>query len=127
MKLMLIRMYLGPRYTIGKLYVDGAYFCDTMEDVVRDVKIMHQTAIPYGTYKIILNYSNRFKRVMPRLLNVPGFDGILIHSGNTHQDTSGCLIVGDNKEVGRVINSKLRYNILFNLLCVQKDISIEIL
>lgn len=115
MKLSLKRRFLAKDYTIGSLYIDGKYFCDTLEDRVLDtnrngkfdegVKIPHQTAVPYGTYKVIVNMSPRFKRMLPRLLNVPYFEGILIHRGNKHEHTSGCILVGENKVKGGLINS----------------------
>lgn len=100
------RTFKGPDYTIGKMYLDGKYFCDTLEDAVRPVKIKNQTAIPEGEYKVIVNISPRFGKVLPRLLDVPGFEGVLIHSGNTKEDTSGCILVGENKEKGKVLNSR---------------------
>lgn len=109
MKLKLTRLFLRDTYTIGKLYIDGQYFCDTLEDKVRDLsrekKILGQTAIPAGEYEIVVNVSPRFKRKLPRLLDVPGFDGILIHRGNTSEDTAGCILVGENKAKGKLINS----------------------
>lgn len=109
MKLQLERKYLKPEYTIGQLKVDGNFFCDTLEDQVRDLsrekKVPGQTAIPAGKYEVIVNISPRFKRKLPRLLNVPGFEGILIHRGNTPEDTAGCILVGENKAKGKVINS----------------------
>lgn len=109
MKLELIRLYKKDAYTIGKLYVDGQYFCDTLEDKVRDLssekKIPGKTAIPAGSYEIIVNVSPRFGRKLPRLLNVPGFEGILIHRGNSPEDTAGCILVGENKVRGKVIHS----------------------
>lgn len=109
MKLHVKRLYLRPDYTIGKLYVDGTYFCDTLEDRARDLtkekKVSGRTAIPVGTYEVIVNISPRFRRKLPRLLNVPEFDGILIHRGNTAEDTAGCILVGENREKGKVINS----------------------
>ena len=129
MKLKLERTYKSPTYTIGKLYIDGVYFCDTIEDTdrgltqtmtdaqIKSKKVYGQTAIPTGTYRVIISYSNKFKRQMPLLLNVPGFLGIRIHSGNTEKDTEGCLIVGKNKVVGKVIESKDTYNKLFSMLC----------
>ena len=96
-------------YTIGRLFVDGKYFCDTLEDRCRDLdkekKVMNETAIPEGTYEVIVNVSARFKRKLPLLLDVPHFSGIRIHRGNTDKDTSGCILVGENKQPGRVINS----------------------
>lgn len=95
-------------YTIGKMYIDGTYFCDTLEDKVRDIgetKIAGETAIPYGRYKVVVNMSPRFKRELPLLLNVPRFEGIRIHRGNTDKDSSGCILVGENKVKGKVINS----------------------
>ncbi|MBD9177965.1 MAG: hypothetical protein EGP82_02115 [Odoribacter splanchnicus] len=109
MKLQLERKYLKPEYTIGQLKVDGTFFCDTLEDRVRDLsqekKVPGQTAIPAGKYEVIVNISPRFKRKLPRLLDVPGFEGVLIHRGNTPQDTAGCILVGENKIKGKVINS----------------------
>lgn len=109
MELKLIRRYKKPDYTIGELFVNNRYFCDTLEDCVRDLskeeKIAGLTAIPAGTYEVIVNISPRFKRKLPRLLNVPGFEGILIHRGNIPQDTAGCILVGENKIKGQVVNS----------------------
>jgi hypothetical protein len=108
MKLTLKRIALRPTYTIGKLYIDDVYFCDTIEDTVRDLnkngkfdngekKVYSKTAIPYGTYEIKWTYSPRFKKYTPQLMNVPSFEGIRIHAGNTSADTEGCLILGENK------------------------------
>lgn len=117
MKILIKRRYIGSEYTIGSMFLNDTYFCDTLEDVVRDHnkdgvlngpnenKVNGKTAIPYGEYKVIVNESPRFKRRLPRLLDVPHFDGILIHRGNTHEDTSGCILVGENKVKGKVINS----------------------
>ena len=129
MELTLKRIALKSEYTIGKLYVDGEYVCDTIEDTVRDldkdgkfangeVKIPGKTAIPYGRYEITMKvkspkYSNfskyswakKYDGYLPRLLNVPQFDGVLMHVGNSALDSEGCIIVGENKVVGKVINS----------------------
>lgn len=109
MKLKVERRFLSSEYTIGRLEVDGIYFCDTLEDRVRDLsqekKVPGETAIPAGKYQVIVNISPRFKRKLPRLLDVPGFEGVLIHRGNTPQDTAGCILVGENKIKGKVINS----------------------
>ncbi len=137
MKLLLKRIALRPTYTIGKLYIDGVYFCDTIEDAVVDMdksgkfdgkekKVYGESAIPYGTYKVILNVSPRFKRLLPRLLAVPHFDGILIHRGNTAIDSHGCIIVGKNKSVGMVVDSAVTEKELVKRLTGAKDIEIEI-
>ena len=119
MELTLKRIAKKDTYTIGKLYVDGEYFCDTLEDKdrgltsdmsledIKKVKVYGQTAIPSGRYRVTMNMSSRFKKVMPLLLYVPGFDGIRIHSGNTAADTQGCILLGQNKVVGKVINSRI--------------------
>lgn len=112
MKLTLKRRFFGENYTIGSLCVDGEYFCDTLEDTVRDLagqgaatKVYGETAIPAGTYKVIVNVSPKFGRELPRLLDVPHFQGILIHRGNTAADSAGCILVGENKVKGKVVNS----------------------
>ena len=109
MMLELNRIAKKPLYTIGRLFVDGKYFCDTLEDRCRDLdkeeKVMNETAIPEGTYEVIVNVSVKFKRKLPLLLNVPHFTGIRIHRGNTDKDTFGCILVGENRQVGRLINS----------------------
>ena len=137
-KLKLKRIYKGLKYTIGKLFIDDEYFCDTIEDTDRGLKssmsieyikkkkVYAKTAIPTGTYKIEMTYSNKFKRVLPLLVDVKGFSGIRIHRGNTEIDSSGCIIVGENKVKGKVINST-RYEIaLVNKLSNEDDIEITI-
>ena len=129
MKLLLKRIALKEDYTIGKLYINDKYFCDTLEDAVRDVKIKHKTAIPKGIYKVTLTASPRFKRILPRLHNVPEFTGVLIHRGNTIDDTSGCILVGENKKKGMVLNST-KYEVeLVTILTKSnsKNITIEII
>lgn len=109
MELNLKRIALREDYTIGRLFIDGQYWCDTLEDRVRDLgketKVPGRTAIPKGTYDVVVNVSPKFKRLLPRLLRVPRFDGVLIHRGNTAADTAGCILVGENKAVGKVLNS----------------------
>ncbi|MBE9488449.1 MAG: hypothetical protein IMY73_04615 [Bacteroidetes bacterium] len=114
MKLKLKRIYRCESYTIGKLYIDGVYFCDTLEDPVRprEVKINGDTAIAFGTYDVIITMSPRFKKRMPLLLNVPNFEGVRIHSGNTAKDTEGCILVGRNTVKGMVRKSRKTYNAL---------------
>lgn len=143
MKLVLDRIFKGKDYTIGKLYIDGEYLCDTLEDTdrgikqsdslskIQAVKVYGKTAIPIGTYTIITNQvSPKFKdRVwakpyngkLPRFLNVPGYEGVLIHVGNKPEDTLGCILVGDNKVKGQVINSTARFNQLMNKLQKASD------
>lgn len=103
-------------YTIGKMYIENQYFCDTLENKIIDVnkngrfdgnekKVYGESAIPYGRYEVCLNISPKFKRLLPRLINVPHFEGILIHRGNSPKDTAGCILVGENKKKGMVLNS----------------------
>lgn len=107
MKVEVKRTFKGTEYTIGKLYIDGHYLCDTLEDTVRNgVKIAGKTAIPAGTYKVKKTMSPRFKKVLPEILNVPGFTGVRIHAGNTAADTDGCLLLGLNKKKGQVLESQ---------------------
>lgn len=140
MKLTLKRIALRPTYTIGKLYIDDVYFCDTIEDTVRDLnkngkfdngekKVHSKTAIPYGIYEIKWTYSPRFKKYTPQLMNVPSFEGIRIHSGNTSADTEGCLILGKNKQVGKVLNSRDTINKFYPIIkeaCSNGKVTIEI-
>lgn len=148
MKLLLKRIALRESYTIGKLYVNGTYFCDTCEDRVRDNnidgdlddigegKVYGQTAIPYGTYKVTMNvqslkYSQRAayawcKGYLPRLVDVPHFEGILIHSGNDATHSAGCILVGENKVRGQVINSMATLKRLVNILKGADNITITI-
>ncbi len=110
MKLRLVRRFKGDTYTIGSLSVNGEKFCDTLEDRVRDLaggeaKVPGETAIPEGRYRVIVNRSPKFGRDLPRLLDVPMFEDVLIHRGNTAEDSAGCILVGENKEKGKVIHS----------------------
>ena len=128
MNITLDRIAKKAKYTIGKLYINDQYFCDTLEDTDRGLtqsmteqqigskKVYGETAIPTGTYRIIISYSNKFKKQMPLLLNVPGFAGIRIHSGNTEKDSLGCILVGKNKAVGKVLESRDTYSKLFSIL-----------
>lgn len=108
MELLVQRIAKKSDYTIGRLFVDGRYVCDVLEDRVREpgVKVPGETAIPAGRYRVIVNVSPKFKRELPRLLDVPGFEGILIHAGNSARDSSGCLLPGENTQKGRVLNSR---------------------
>jgi len=119
MKLTLKREYFDT-YTAGKLYVDGLYFCDTLEDISRPVKIKHETCIPEGVYKVVVSYSPRFKCKLPLLLNVPNFIGIRIHAGNITANTSGCILVGKIKN-NRLFSSKSTLTNLLTVLRRSKD------
>lgn len=125
------RKYKKPAYTIGNLYIngerltDGKHYCNTLEDTDRGLKSSMtpaqiaklkkygQTAIPTGTYPVVLAWSNKFKKEMPHIERVPGYSGILIHPGNTAADTLGCILVGENTQVGRVNNSRYWFDILY--------------
>jgi len=127
------RTYFSPTYTIGKWFINGVLWCDTIEDVNRDLnkdgdlkdlgetKIMHKTCIPFGRYEVIVNMSGRFKRLLPRLLNVPEFDGILVHNGVDETSSSGCIIVGENKEKGKVLNSRFWMNKITDYLYTEQQ------
>ena len=121
MELDLERIARRETYTIGRLSINSSYFCDTLEDKVRvlnsfEDKVYAKTAIPIGRYKVILSYSNRFKKVLPEIVNVQFFKGIRIHSGNDENDTEGCILVGENKVKGKVINSRKTMDKLMPIL-----------
>lgn len=139
MELIIDRKYKKQSYTISNLYIDSKWFCNVLEDadrglddsmsedMIRTLKKPSITAIPRGTYEITLDVvSPKYSKVqfykdvcngkVPRLKNVKGFDGILIHAGNTDKDSSGCLLVGQNKVKGQVVNSKETFKQLYNLL-----------
>jgi hypothetical protein len=134
MNLLLERVHLDPIYTIGKMSIDAKYFCDSIEDTVRDidksgkidgteVKVHGRTAIPYGEYEIDMTViSPKFSKYkqyafcggkLPRLKNVPGFDGVLIHIGNFTKDTEGCILVGKNTIKGQLTNSTETFKALY--------------
>ena len=127
MKIVVVRDTFTENSTIGKMLIDGAFFCYTLEDTIRDTKIAGETAIPYGTYKVIVNMSNRFKRLMPLLLNVPNFEGVRIHAGNVKADTHGCILVGATKGKDFIGDSKVTFNKLMTKLNGVKDITLEII
>lgn len=143
MKITLRRKFKGPTYTVGDLSVNGKFFCNTIEDTVRELpatcpdtsrgrscickeKVREKTAIPAGTYRITLEYSSRFKRRMPYLHDVPHFLGILIHTGSTETDSAGCIIVGENTVKGKVLNSRATFGRLYALLEKEEEITIQI-
>ena len=150
MKLTLKRTFKGPRYTIGKLFINGVYECDTLEDQDRGLtsqmsleeikakKVYGETAIPTGTYSINMTtvspkfkdraWAKPYKGILPRLENVKGYEGVLIHVGNKAEDTLGCILVGENKVKGQVINSTAAFYELMTVLLKAKSIgeSIEL-
>lgn len=143
MKLRLKRVLLGKAYTIGKLYINNKLFCDTIEDEVRALptecegiasgsqchckeKVYAQTAIPPGIYKITMEYSPKFKRVLPYLHDVPHFSSILIHPGVDEKSSAGCIIVGKNTVKGKVTASRATSDALNAILSTAKDITITI-
>ena len=145
MKLTLKRIARKEGYTIGRLYIDDnpKPFCDTLEDrdrgleqampldMIKRIKVKGETAIPTGTYELSMRHiSPKYSRkkafaftggVMPRLLNVPGYEGVLIHSGNTAADSEGCILVGENKAVGKVLNSMATFKALWSVLNQRKS------
>lgn len=116
MELLLKRIHKTANSTIGELSINGKFECYILEDIEREVKIKGKTAIPKGRYEIAITYSNRFKKLLPLLLNVPNFEGIRIHTGNTAKDTEGCLITGKNRGIDIVSNSRLAFESLFSKL-----------
>ncbi len=127
MELTLKRDVVGPDFTLGKLSVDGVFFCYTVEDTIRDVKVAGKTAIPFGRYKVILNMSNRFQKIMPLLLDVPNYEGVRIHSGNTAADTEGCIIVGMERTKDGVALSRICWEKLMEKLKDQAIMYINII
>lgn len=148
MKLTLKRIAKKNLYTIGKLYIDGKYFADTIEDKDRglkqtmpleeitSIKVKNETAIPTGTYSVNMNivspkfkdraWAKPYNGKIPRLINVPGFDGVLIHPGTDQNSTSGCVIIGQNKVVGKVINSQATFKRLMSILPTKEPITLTI-
>lgn len=141
MELNVRRIARKDGYTIGRLFINNEYFCDTLEDTDRGLKgtmqvneilakkVKAQTAIPTGKYDVILTFSPRFKRVLPLLLNVPGYQYIRVHNGNRPDSTEGCLLVGENKIKGQVINSRATLEKLMSVLldCEKRKEKVTIL
>ena len=118
MKLTLWRKWITEQSSIGELLVNGKHECFVLEDPPRDVKVPGITGIPAGLYQVIITYSPTFKREMPLLVGVPGFEGIRIHPGNSADDTSGCLIPGRTHSVDWVGQSRLAYGDLYDKIRV---------
>lgn len=125
MELTLNRIFLGSSATIGELYIDKKYIADTLEDRVRPEgeKVYGKTAIPEGTYEMVLSYSPRFKKILPEILNVPNFTGIRIHSLNKAEESEGCIGVGEwnGKDTNWISNSRKAFNKLFAILQEASD------
>lgn len=148
MEILVKRIAKKSKYTIGKMYIDGQYICDTLEDTDRGLnqnmslkeinnkKVYGETAIPTGTYKVDMNtVSPKFKSrtwakpyggKLPRLVSVPGYDGVLIHPGNKAEDTLGCILVGENKAIGQVLNSQITFKRVMSILTEGTNITIII-
>lgn len=131
MKLKLQRYLFADDYTMGLLFIDGIFFCDTIEDKYRgqnltNTKVTNETCVPYGVYSVKITYSSKFKKDMPQLLDVPYFSGVRIHSGNKATDTSGCIIVGVKSKNGEVVESRKTYNALMRRLETANNIKIDI-
>ena len=122
------RFEFKDTHTVGKLYINGSYECFTLEDAVRNgTKVIGKTAIPIGTYKVIIDASTRFKQDMPHILDVPDFTGVRIHAGNTSADTDGCILLGSTWAGKDFIgNSKIAYKKFFDKLKQNKTVSITI-
>ena len=127
MKIEVKRLYKTENSTIGELKIDGKFECYTLEDKERPVKIKCETAIPKGTYKVIINQSNRFKKLLPLLLSVPNFEGVRIHPGNTNHDTEGCILVGRTKSKDFIGQSRKAFESLFAKIKEAKEITLTII
>ena len=132
MELILTRIARKAEYTIGRLEDEnGKRICDTLEPTWRDykggeMKIPKKSAIPEGTYRVVTTYSLRFRKYLPLLVGVPGFEGVRIHAGNTSRDTEGCILVGQNLQVGKVLWSRITLERLMRLIENEKEIYLTI-
>ena len=132
MELILTRIARKAEYTIGRLEDEnGKKLCDTLEPIWRnydggELKIPKKSAIPEGTYRVVTTYSLRFRKYLPLLVGVPGFEGVRIHSGNTSRDTEGCILVGQNLQVGKVLWSRINLSKLMKIIENEKEIYLTI-
>ena len=132
MELILTRIARKAEYTIGRLEDEnGKKLCDTLEPIWRnydggELKIPKKSAIPEGTYRVVTTYSLRFRKYLPLLVGVPGFEGVRIHSGNTSRDTEGCILVGHNLQVGKVLWSRITLEKLMKLIENEKELYLTI-
>jgi hypothetical protein len=130
MLMQITRKWFTDKSTIGELAVEGEFECYTLEDVVREEKIKGETAIPAGTYEIAITFSNKFKKYLPLLMNVPNFEGVRIHPGNRPEDTEGCILVGQTKDNDFVGHSVAAFESLFPKIeaaTVKEKVFIEII
>lgn len=116
MELLLVREPSSDEATLGVLFVDGAFECFTLEDVVRPVKVKGATAIPAGRYRVRVTFSPRFRRLLPLVEDVPGFEGIRFHAGNSAADTEGCILPGTGRMGDRVVGSRVAFDALMGKL-----------
>ena len=121
MDLCVKRLEFSDDSTIGELSVDGRFECYTLEDKVRPVKIKGKTAIPAGQYEIVINFSQRFQKPLPLLLNVPNFEGVRIHPGNIPANTEGCILVGDTRGVDFIGQSRAAFDRLFEKMKIAAE------
>ena len=126
MEIKIKRLHRTDLSTIGELSIDGKFECYTLEDKEREIKIKSETAIPKGTYLVGITLSNRFKRLLPILVNVPNFEGVRIHSGNSNHDTEGCILVGTTRSTDFIGNSRVAFDKLFKKMQLAKLITLTI-
>ena len=126
MDIVVKRLHKTKKSTIGELSINGIFECYTLEDIEREVKIKGITAIPVGTYKVGISMSNRFKKLMPILYNVPNFEGVRIHSGNVAENTEGCILVGQTRSLDFIGNSRKAFDKLFKKMQLEKEITLTI-
>ena len=132
MELILTRIARKAEYTIGRLEDEnGKKLCDTLEPIWRnydggEMKIPRKSAIPEGSYRVVVTKSQRFRKYLPLLVGVPGFEGVRIHAGNTSRDTEGCILVGQNLQVGKVLWSRITLEKLMKLIENEKEIYLTI-
>jgi hypothetical protein len=127
MKIEIKRLIRTENSTIGELKIDGKFECYTLEDKERPIKIKGETAISKGAYKVIINQSNRFKKLLPLLLNVPNFEGVRIHPGNSNHDTEGCILVGQSISKDYISKSRKAFEKLFKKMQLAKEITLTII
>lgn len=118
MKLRLMRQKSTSKNTPGQLFIDNVFECFTLEDVVRNEKIPGETAIPLGTYRVLLTYSPAFRKFLPLLMGVPNFVGVRIHAGNTEADTEGCILVGQKLFMEKLWGSKVALEALIHKIAI---------